>query len=461
MAKAQWYSANISNETPALAIQANQKEQMKLLQKKNLLIISFFLFIVYGIILCFKFPIFSPIDERSHFNYIEYLSTKYKIPILDKDPVSWQSIALDTKTYPKRPDWKPTDRIKEFGMTIYEGFQPPLAYLISTPFFFLGGSNYYNKVYLIRIFNFSLLVLTILIAYRTFKKLKLPTYSLIALATLPGLILRSATISNASTEIFLSSLIFYLLLFWLKPEKIETKKIIIIGLLIGATALTKLTALYLLPASLLYLLFLYKKIDYRLIYILIVPLVLLAPWLLWNHHQFGSFTANSIAQQMQAPIIYANGHFNGMYFLNNLDNFFNRAFFIAEDQGLFWYNYSIIRFLNIYLCSIFSISVIFFIVKLISLTLKKKFNSENSPFLLASLFFLGNLAICFYIGITWTYPVGRYLYPTILPLFICLTYFSRELFKREQWIYLPLIVLNLLVNALFLLDLLDVSNWIK
>jgi len=431
---------------------------------KIILILGLFFLLIFGIINIFKFPIWSPIDEPSHFNYIEHLATKHKLPILNLDPISWQTVSISMGIYPNHPGFNPSENIQSFGNTIYEGFQPPVSYLISAPFYYLAGSNYYHKIFLLRFICFLQYLIAVFFIYKIFKKYDLPQILFLGTILIPGVILRTTSVSNAATEILLITLIIYFLLCRLKQE-INIKQFLSLGILIGMAILTRFTSVFILPAVIIYLIYYYRKWSWNLLFIIIVPLVLAAPWFAWNYQHFGTLTSNKIAQEMQLPVIAPNGKLNNkLLALKNLDNTFNHAFFTAEEQGYIVNKNIFFRFSNQTMVVLFSLvsiySLIYTIIGVYNL-LKNKFGRENNLLFLSSIVFAGNLLLLWAIDYSWTFSPARYLYSSVAAILICLYLFLKKCDNLSKYFLYWFVIFIVSLNIYFALDLFDISNYLR
>lgn len=278
---------------------------------KYLIYANLLAILVFGILTIFKFPYWSLIDEGSHFAYIEYIAKERKIPILGKAMTSKEVLSIGEGIYPKITA---TDPYKiGLGGYIYEAFQPPLYYLVAAPFFFLS-SNYINKIFIIRFFNFILFFVAIYLLYRLIKtvfaqKWQLPFLFCLNIFLFPGMIFRNTVISNTPLEIPLA-ILFTLCLYKFEVTR-KDKFFVWAGVFLGLIILTKLTLIhycfiYAFSGVKNYLYhFKLQKVKYPIL-VLIILLLIVGPWLRFNFKNYHSFTSNKLAQEMQKPIINPN-----------------------------------------------------------------------------------------------------------------------------------------------------------
>ena len=78
-----------------------------------------------------RFPVWALVDEAAHFDYVQSIAEDGRLPVLDEDRVHDEVLAIDEGVYPAAPRVPASER-GLFGRS-YEGFQPPLAYLLATP----------------------------------------------------------------------------------------------------------------------------------------------------------------------------------------------------------------------------------------------------------------------------------------------------------------------------------------
>ncbi len=191
-------------------------------------------------------PLWQQADEYPHFYYIQHIH-KYK------------TFPLSQPVFP-----------------FYEGFQPPMYYLLSAGIYNLipgwddqsgkmGKSlefdwksvNFQNHNRMARLLRWLSVVLwigTFWVSYRFLvrffgNKKEIILLGLSLLAFLPTYVSNSASISNDSLTIFVSTLFIYLL-FVSEPKKLT--HLLLLGVVLGWAILTKYNCLVLAPALLIY-----------------------------------------------------------------------------------------------------------------------------------------------------------------------------------------------------------------
>ena len=264
--------------------------------------------VVVGVATALRFPVFSPIDERAHYDYVQAVAEDARLPVIT-DLVSAETLAVNDGVYPRTA--LPPAAERGLGGQSYEAFQPPLYYLLATPSF-LVSDDYRDKATAVRFFDLLLLLAAIpllaLLARRA-----LPGNPLLALSAglgvllWPGVIVRGVTISNAGLEIVAALAV--VLLAWRADESGRGRDLVLAGLAFGAALLTKTTLVYLAPVlAFVVARRLRRGADRRAVLAAVaVPAVLLVPWLAFNLRHYDSPTANAAARDQQAPVLNPGG----------------------------------------------------------------------------------------------------------------------------------------------------------
>lgn len=197
--------------------------------------------LVLGVVTVYRFHIFAEVDERAHLAYVQEMAEHGRIPWVGRDYVSWQELAIEQGTYPRPSGLNP--RLLGVRGSSYEGWQPPLYYVLAVPAFLILG-DYHDKILAVRAFDLLLLlaavVILALLARAVFEGRWRVPYCL-ALSTIlwPGVIVRVITVSNAALELPLVAL--YVLVLWNATLKPRVRSLIVAGGLLGLCVLTQLT----------------------------------------------------------------------------------------------------------------------------------------------------------------------------------------------------------------------------
>jgi hypothetical protein len=87
--------------------------------------------LVLGAVTVFRFHIFAEVDERAHLAYVQEVAEHGRIPWVGHNFVSWQELAIEQGTYPRPSSLDP--RVLGVRGSSYEGWQPPLYYVLAAP----------------------------------------------------------------------------------------------------------------------------------------------------------------------------------------------------------------------------------------------------------------------------------------------------------------------------------------
>jgi hypothetical protein len=272
---------------------------------RALVVLQLVVIVVAGASTVARFPVFSPIDERAHYGYLQSIAESHRLPVIT-DWLSPQAVAVNDGTYPGPP--RTPARSRGLGGQVYEAFQPPLYYLLAAPAFAIAA-DYRDKVDWVRAFDFLLLLVAVALLYRL-ARCALPEQPLLAFSAgltvimFPGLIARAITISNAPLEIAMTLAV--LLSAWRAYDVPNTRNLGLAGLAVGAAALTKTTLVYLAPIFLIVLIARRPRLRTAAIACLI-PLVMLGPWVAFNLDHYDAVTANTAARDQQAALLNPSG----------------------------------------------------------------------------------------------------------------------------------------------------------
>jgi len=103
--------------------------------------------LAFGAVVAVRTPVFSPVDEKAHFEYVQYVAEHHAVPVLGKHYPSLSVLELDPSFSTKRYGTDPR-RMGIVGLA-YEDFQPPLYYALAVPAYELSG-NLHTKVIVLR-----------------------------------------------------------------------------------------------------------------------------------------------------------------------------------------------------------------------------------------------------------------------------------------------------------------------
>ncbi|OIO16688.1 hypothetical protein AUJ29_02470 [Candidatus Kuenenbacteria bacterium CG1_02_38_13] len=201
------------------------------------------------------YPIRRGFDALPHLDYINYVKTHWSVPMADQG---------------------------------WEMFQPPLYYFASALF-----SLILNPQLLGLVVWLTLVLITYFFINRLYHKIDLSLAGVLIVGLLPVNIYLMPTISNELFSALITAV--FLIVYYLNfhHEKISYKKTIIIGVILGLCLLTKTTALLLIPAIIIDLMFL-NRIRFiiklkSLLIILCIAYIISGWFYIRNYFAFGKF----------------------------------------------------------------------------------------------------------------------------------------------------------------------------
>lgn len=263
--------------------------------------------VVVGVATVAKFRLFADVDERAHYAYVQEVAENQRLPRLD-DQVPWEAEAIGAGTWPDPAPGGAATR--PFGGVSYEAFQPPLYYVVAAPVFAAGG-DHRDKVFVLRAFGLFLhlvaVALTAALARAVFGARWLLPFGLALTVLLwPGLVARSVTVSNHALELPLA--IAYVLAVWVGVTRASLRALVAAGALLGALLLTKLTSVYLAPLLLAPVVACLRAGRGRrtlgaVALAVVLPLLVLSPWLAMNVDRYGTLTADEQGRAVQEPVV--------------------------------------------------------------------------------------------------------------------------------------------------------------
>ncbi|MDG2304302.1 MAG: glycosyltransferase family 39 protein [Candidatus Binatia bacterium] len=254
-------------------------------------------------------PVFGPIDERSHYSYVQFVSEEGRLPLL-RDTIRPEVSALARGIYPQE-SVRPAELMGIWGK-VYEAFQPPLYYVVAAAVSRLT-TNHRTQVTILRAFGvallFGLAALLLELSRRLFgEEWPIAAAYVLNVVLLPGVVVRSVHIGNAGLEILGAT--FVLLCLQQGFARRSALPFWAAGVMLGVTLLTRLTAV-----SFAFVLVLAVATAVRRgilargrgALVVALPPLVLAPWVAFNFVHYGAATANGVARGMQMHIINPQG----------------------------------------------------------------------------------------------------------------------------------------------------------
>lgn len=261
-----------------------------------------------GVSTAARFPVWALVDEAAHFDYVQAIAEDGRLPVLDEDRVHAEVLAIDEGVYPA-PARVPASERGLFGRS-YEGFQPPLAYALATPVYAVP-SNHETKLRGLRALGVVLLGAAVLLAWLLARRV-VPDAPLVAFSGAltfllwPGVVVRAVTFSNAGLELVMGAALSLAL--WRALTERSERWLVVSGVLTGAALLTKLTLLAFLPAlAVVCVAFLRRGRVRAVAAAACIPALMLAPWVAFNLHTYGSATGSGAVQSLMDPVLNPGG----------------------------------------------------------------------------------------------------------------------------------------------------------
>ena len=255
-----------------------------------------------------RFPVWALVDEAAHYDYVQSIAEDGRLPVLDEDRVHAEVLAIDEGVYPGPPSAPASER-GLFGRS-YEGFQPPLAYVLATPVYAVP-SDHEVKLRALRGLGVVLLgaaaLLTWLLARRVVPDAPLAAFS-VALTFLlwPGVVVRAVTFSNAGLELVVGAALSLAL--WRALAERSERWLVASGVLAGVALVTKLTLLAFLPALALVCIAFLRMGRVRAVAAAAgLPALMVAPWVGLNLHNYGEPTGSGAVQGLMDPVLNPSG----------------------------------------------------------------------------------------------------------------------------------------------------------
>lgn len=387
----------------------------------------FFMVLVNGISYAKYINIWSPIDEGSHFSYVEFMVKNKRLPTLS-DYVSEEELAIAEYKYPGKPSVK-AENIGLWGH-VYEAFQPPVYYILSLPVYKIAGGNYYDKIFFLRSWGALQLAIFSVIVYYSILNLKKIFYetteyaailATILVGVTPSMVTRSVVIGNAVLPI----IFFSLAVFWLtkkyKDEKpLEAKDALILGIITGLALLSRFTMLYMIPIFMGVFVLNWKNLLKNLVIYIIATLLVISPWFGFNLKVYGTLTSNEQARQSQMYVVNPDNLTYGWKYIKDEWMNFEAQVWLPQEAKLNVIGLSSIKMISIFrminIISYIGILIMSFYL-LIDIYRKKYMNFYHNLLIFAvafgSIFTLVVQLVGGTILSNWPILLGRYLHPVI------------------------------------------------
>lgn len=274
-----------------------------------LIALQLLVIVVAGAATVARFPVFALVDELAHYDYVQKVADEGRLPWLGRDLISSEAEALSEGVYPAPPRLDPATR--GLAGQSYEAFQPPLYYGLAAPAFLAAGGDHGLKLRVLRGVGWLALLaaagLLWLLSLRVAGRARAPAVYAVALTVLmwPGVVVRTVTVSNAALELVLG--VAAAVALW--EARSSRRWLLGAGVLVGLGLLTRSTFAVFVP----WLLWVARGHALRPALIaVVVPVVMLAPWLASNVDRYGALTGSAIVREMQEPFLNPSGRDYGV-----------------------------------------------------------------------------------------------------------------------------------------------------
>lgn len=198
-----------------------------------------------------RVPAWNAPDEPAHYNYIRQIAEQHTLPVLVAG--DYDFALLERLKSARFPLSESVDAIR------YEGWQPPLYYLLSAPVYWTTASlPLTQRVFALRMVSALFGAMVLLVAYATVGRILGRQAGLAAAAfigTIPMFVFISGSINNDTLGVLLLSAILGVLVASLVPERQPAeggtqadaprridRTYLLLGILLGLAALAKSTA---------------------------------------------------------------------------------------------------------------------------------------------------------------------------------------------------------------------------
>jgi hypothetical protein len=275
---------------------------------RTVVVVELLVLVVAGCLTAYKFRPFWGIDEGAHYDYVEHIARDGRLPVLHEDYKYPDSLVIQHHLDPNgKVDPK---KFPLVGFS-YEAFQPPLYYAILTPFWFTT-SDATQRYKIFRLVGVGFLLATavvLLILARMLVGRRWPAvwaFALLVLLT-PGVIVRSATVGNGALEPLVSA-IFVAVCVW-AWRRLSYRVLALAALALGACLLTRLVLGYLVGVFVVVAVAIWWRRGRKTGDLLpvagtaCIPIVMLAPWFVFNRIHYDAWTADALARSMQAFVV--------------------------------------------------------------------------------------------------------------------------------------------------------------
>ncbi|WP_342479121.1 hypothetical protein NYE24_16685 [Paenibacillus sp. FSL H7-0350] len=409
-------------------------------------IVPFFVFFL-GCYYILFIPLFSPIDEGAHFDYILHIVQNHKLPLL--------SDVINTRGL-----YKVTGNLVPSNYQ-YEAVHPPLYYLISAVIVFVFQKNLLLSVIMLRAFGIFLILVVFYFGNKTYEELVRKNiiqrndllFRSVALAFFlnPGFVTRMISISNEQLIVCIMTILIYSIV-KIVGSPPSFKQIFFLSLLSAAMILTKFTSIFVLGVIVLLCLF-YKQIIKAILYVSITLLITL-PWFIFNYTHYNKLTATKLHVDFVKGIVNPeNIQLTPYYILQKISYLFG-SFWNPQESGFPGIKepfYTITTLMSGVILLVILAMIIYFIKNLKSL---KNIQLQVIILILTSVI-LNIMVICYgTISEDVDIIIGRYLYMNALSMVILTVILIQKVIvlKHQRIVGVVIMIMSCCLTSNFMLD---------
>lgn len=240
--------------------------------------------------LAFREPIFSPVDELQHTDYVRVIAEQGRLPIYGKADIDPTLLAVYMHEYPG-PFSAAGYTLPDYIYISYETIQFPVYYVVAAPLYRVFDGDPRSAIYALRLENVAfsavaLLVLMLLMRRVFPKRPELWALAPLVILAMPGLSMRHSQVTN---EVLATLLLTVVMASLLRPSDAHPRWAAFgEGALLGVAVLTKLTAVGVGPSALAAWATRPGGLRLRLLPAAAGFVLALTPWLVWSFSVYGS-----------------------------------------------------------------------------------------------------------------------------------------------------------------------------
>ncbi len=216
-------------------------------------------FVVLGFIYSLATPVFEASDEISHYPVVKYIADGYGLPVQDpRNVAAWEQEGSQPPLYyalaALATAWINTDDMPAIRWrNPFSNIGVPLSYgnknlVVHTSAEAFPWRGTVLAIYLIRYLSLLLQVTTVLLTFLIAREIwpereELALFAAALVAFNPMFLFIAASVNNDNLIVPLATLVIWLLIRMLKDSQVTWRRLALLGLLLAASALTKLSGL--------------------------------------------------------------------------------------------------------------------------------------------------------------------------------------------------------------------------